>query len=103
MQTAPTSSRRVALLVALMVFLSIAYRLLFLRSVARSEPGASAKIALTLVEIDVLRLLRARVPAAPTIKDVILRSLGCGLAAFETVGEPVTSYTSADATREAAV
>jgi hypothetical protein len=69
-----------SLLVALMVFLPIACRLLFLRSLARSDPGASAKIALTQTEIDVLRVFskRVRVPAAPTIKDVILAIAGLG-------------------------
>jgi hypothetical protein len=69
-----------ALVVALMIFLPIACRLLFLRSLMRSDPGASAKIALTASELDVLRSFsrRVRLPRSPTIRDAILAIAGLG-------------------------
>lgn len=68
------------LLVALMIFLPIACRLLFLRSLARSDPRAHASIVLTKTEIDVLRRfsLRVRVGKSPTIREAMLAIAGLG-------------------------
>ena len=65
-----------ALLVALMVFLPVACRLLSLRSLLHRLPNASATLALTRLEIDVLREFSTRVdvPADPTI-EVALRAI----------------------------
>jgi hypothetical protein len=69
-----------ALLVALMIFLPIACRLLFLRSVGRSDPDASAEIALTKTEIQVLRTFskRVQIGPSPTIRDATLAVAGMG-------------------------
>jgi hypothetical protein len=69
-----------ALVVALMIFLPIACRLLFLRSLARSNPDLPATVALTKTEIDVLRHFskRVRLRKAPTVREVLLAIAGLG-------------------------
>lgn len=68
------------LLVVLMIFLPIACRLLFLRGLARTSPGASAELALTKTEIEVLRHFstRVRVGKAPTVREATLALAGLG-------------------------
>ena len=56
---------------ALMLFLPIAWRLLLLRTVARTDPNATATTVLSETEIEVLRT-RQKLPASPTARDVLL-------------------------------
>ena len=69
-----------SLLVALMIFLPIACRLLFLKSLGRTSPDVSAEVALTKTEIQVLRTFskRVKVGRSPTILDAIRAIAGLG-------------------------
>ena len=69
-----------SLVVALMIFLPIACRLLFLKSLARTDPDAPASRFLSETELDVLRTFskRVRLGPKPTIFDVTRAIAGLG-------------------------
>jgi hypothetical protein len=68
-----------ALLNALAVFIPIAWRMLLLRTVARSEPLAPARFALTESQIQVLAATAKReLPSQPTVQQALLAVAALG-------------------------
>ena len=68
-----------ALINALAMFLPIAWRMLFLRCIERTESNAPASLVATPTEIDVLRFFGPKTfPRAPTVRDVLLVIAGMG-------------------------
>jgi hypothetical protein len=68
-----------ALANALATFLPIAWRLLLLRTVARTEPTLPATVALTPTQLDVLRAVgRVKLPPRPTLREGLLAVAALG-------------------------
>lgn len=68
-----------ALLRALAVFLPIAWQLLLVRNLARTNPDAPAHVVLEPVQIDVLREFSSyKMPPAPTARDALLAVAALG-------------------------
>jgi hypothetical protein len=62
-----------SLLNALAIFAPVAWRLLLLRHLARSDAGAPASAALTLTQLEVLRAVAKKpLPRKPTARDALL-------------------------------
>jgi hypothetical protein len=67
-----------ALVNALAMFLPIAWRMLLLRNLERSEPGAPAALVVSPDELEVLRIFGPTLSQSPSVRDVLLAVASLG-------------------------